>query len=73
VLLIEFVAIHEDLVEGVMEPYVAPGCQCTVNTVFRGIRMGEEIEGEFVTRGPLGLYQTGTWTVRRTKTTIADK
>jgi hypothetical protein len=72
VLLIEFVAIQEDIVEGVMEPYVAPDCQCTVNTVFRGVRLGEEIEGEFVTRGPYGLYQTGTWKVRRVKTTIAE-
>jgi hypothetical protein len=72
-LVIEFVGIHEDYVEGVMEPYIAPDCQCTVNTVFQGRRLGEEIEGEFVTRGPYGLYQTGTWKVRRTKTTVAEK
>ena len=72
VLLIEFVAIREDLVEGVLEPYIAPDCECTVNTIFRGVRLGEEIEGEYVTRGAFGLYQTGTWKVRRTKTTIAE-
>ena len=72
-LLIEFVRVNEDLVEGVLEPYIAPDCECTVNTVFRGVRLGEEIEGDFVTRGPYGLYQTGTWKVRRTRTTIAER
>ena len=72
-LMIHLVAIRDGLVEGVLEPYIAPDCRCTVNTVFRGRRAGERISGEFVTRGQFGLYQTGTWNVRRTKTTVAAK
>lgn len=72
-LMIHMVAIHDGLVEGILEPYIAPDCQCIVNTVFRGRRAGEEIAGDFTTRGPFGLLQSGTWSVRRTKTTIAAK
>jgi hypothetical protein len=71
-LLIKLVAVHDGMIEGMLEPYTAPDCQCVVNTIFRGSRTGERIAGEFVTRGAFGLYQTGTWQVRRTKTTIAE-
>lgn len=72
-LMIKMVAIHGGEVEGVLEPYIAPDCDCTVNTVFRGARAGDRITGEFVTRGPFGLYQTGTWQVRRTRTSVATQ
>jgi hypothetical protein len=72
-LLIRFVAIRGGFVEGMLEPYVAPDCQCTVNTVFRGYRDGERISGDFTTRGPMGLLQKGKWNARRTKTTIAER
>jgi hypothetical protein len=64
-LTIRFVAIRGGYVEGALEPYIAPDCQCVVQTVFRGRRAGEEIRGQFVTQGQPGPHQTGTWSVRR--------
>ena len=72
ILTIQFVAIRDGFVEGQLEPYIAPDCECTVSTIFQGRRAGESISGEFFTRGAYGLYQTGTWKVRRTKTIVAD-
>jgi hypothetical protein len=63
---ITFVRVRGGTVEGSLEPYIAPDCNCTVSTVFRGTLQGNEIRGDFVTRGAGGLHQTGSWSVRRT-------
>lgn len=62
---ITFVHVSDGVVEGALEPYVAPDCKCVVNTVFRGTVRGNEITGEYVTRGEAGLRQMGTWRVKR--------
>jgi hypothetical protein len=66
VLRITWVGLHRGYVEGALEPYLAPDCQCVVKTVFSGYvdDDGDMIKGEFVTTGP-AVQQTGTWTVRR--------
>lgn len=63
---VTFVEISDGLVEGELEPYMAPDCSCVVTTVFRGAVTGDRIEGTYVTRGPLGLRQEGRWSMRRT-------
>lgn len=62
---VTFVRVRGGTVEGSLEPYIAPDCNCTVTTVFRGALQGNEIKGEFETRGEGGLRQTGSWSVRR--------
>jgi hypothetical protein len=64
---ITFVRVRGGRVEGSLEPYVAPDCNCVVSTVFRGTLQpgGKEIKGEFETRGEGGLHQTGAWSVKR--------
>ena len=68
VLRITWVGLHRGFVEGALEAYIAPDCQCTVKTVFNGsvVADGNEIKGEFVTTGA-SLRQQGTWIVRRRK------
>jgi len=68
VLRITWVGLHRGYVEGALEPYIAPDCQCTVKTVFSGSVTddGLVIKGEFVTTG-VSVRQTGTWTVRKTR------
>jgi hypothetical protein len=65
VLQIAFVRVAEGQVTGVLEPYVAPDCQCQVTTSFSGTVQGDVIDGTFVTRGPGGLEQSGRWRVSR--------
>lgn len=62
---ITFVRVSGGLVEGALEPYIAPDCRCPVSTIFRGTVKGNVIEGEYVTRGEMGLRQEGTWRVER--------
>ena len=62
---VTFVRVSGGMVEGAMEKYIAPDCQCAVSTVFRGTLSGTTISGEFVTTGPMGLRQTGKWSVTR--------
>jgi hypothetical protein len=68
---VSLVRVVGGLVEGSLEPYIAPDCACTVTTTFRGTVRGNGITGDFLTTGPYGLRQTGTWDVTR-KTTHAD-
>lgn len=62
---VTFVRVTGGLVEGELEPYVAPDCKCVVFTVFRGAVQGNEIKGEYVTRGAMGLRREGKWGVKR--------
>jgi hypothetical protein len=66
-LAIRFVAVYGGEVEGALEPYIAPDCDCTVVTRFTGRVVGDTIRGTFVTRGALVGPQTGVWSVVREK------
>lgn len=71
VLRIAFVRIVGGVVEGAIEPYVAPDCRCTVRTVFQGTLSGDRIEGRYTTRGEFGVRQEGSWRAER-KTTSPE-
>jgi len=62
---ITLVRVRGGMVEGVLEPYVAPDCKCVVSTKFRGAIRNDAIEGDYVTTGEYGLRQTGSWRVTR--------
>jgi hypothetical protein len=64
-LAIIFVAVGATEVEGALEPYVAPDCECTVRTVFGGQVRGDTIRGTFITRGAMLAPQTGVWIIVR--------
>lgn len=68
VLRITWVGLHRGYIEGALEPYIAPDCQCTVKTIFSGYLndAGDVIEGEYVTIGTF-VKQTGTWKVLKKK------
>src|SRR5690349_21850451 len=52
-LAIKFVAIYGGEIEGALEPYTAPDCDCIVTTRFTGRVAGDTISGTFVTRDAL--------------------
>lgn len=62
---ITLVRVRAGLVEGVLEPYIAPDCTCIVTTTFRGAIQGDAIRGDYLTTGEYGLRQTGRWSVTR--------
>jgi hypothetical protein len=66
-LAVKFVGIHEGEVQGALEPYIAPDCDCTVTTRFTGRVVADTIRGTFVTRGALIGPQIGVWTVTRSQ------
>jgi hypothetical protein len=63
---IDFAAIRADSVRGVLEPYVAPDCECTVTTTFTGRLQGDELKGTFVTRNAGRVQAEGSWEMKRT-------
>ena len=63
---IDFVAVRADSVRGVLEPYIAPDCECTVNTTFFGQVRGNEIKGTFQTRNGGRVQAEGSWEMKRT-------
>lgn len=65
VLRITFVTVRDSMVQGALEPYIAPDCECVVVTEFLGTVTGDVIEGRYDTRGP-GVRQVGRWSMRRT-------
>jgi hypothetical protein len=64
---VRFVDIIGGEVEGALEPYVAPDCDCTVVTRFTGAVRSDTIRGTFITRGRLIPPQTGVWAVARSR------
>ena len=64
-LAVRFVEIVGGEVEGVLEPYVAPDCDCTVTTTFTGRVIADTVRGTFITRGRLIAPQTGVWAATR--------
>lgn len=65
VLKVTFVRVIGGMIEGTLEPYLAPDCHCTVTTVFQGVLKGNTINGQYVTSGGYGLRQQGEWSVQR--------
>ena len=66
-LAVRFLDIVGGQVEGALEQYVAPDCDCTVFTTFTGYVRGDTVRGTFITRGRLIAAQTGVWAVARNK------
>jgi hypothetical protein len=67
VLTIKLVRIAGGAVNGVLDPYRDPECDCPVQTTFTGKLTGDTIEGTFSTRGSQSsTAQSGTWRVKRT-------
>ena len=67
-LFIQFVRAEGNRINGAIQPYPAPDCECTLHTSFMGVRTGSRIEGTFITRHEdCGMTaETGKWwAVRR--------
>lgn len=66
VLTIRLVRVAGGNVNGVLDAYRDPECDCRVETTFAGQLKGDTIEGTFSTRGSqTAAPQTGTWRVKR--------
>jgi hypothetical protein len=64
---VTLIRVEGGIIRGELEPYMAPDCHCSVNTVFRGGLNGDRIDGQYVTRAQGGLLQEGRWSVTRRK------
>lgn len=62
---VSFVRVLGGTVEGVLEPYILPECNCPATTVFQGLVRGDSIVGDYVTRAEFGIRVNGTWRARR--------
>lgn len=62
---IDVVRIDADSIRGVLEPYVAPDCDCVVTTRFIGRVEGDRITGSFETRARGRLRAEGLWEMKR--------
>jgi hypothetical protein len=62
---IDFVAAQGDSIRGTLEPYIAPDCECTVNTTFFGQVRSDKITGTFQTRSAGRVRAEGSWEMRR--------
>jgi hypothetical protein len=69
-LTIHFVRIDGDLVEGVLDPYFDPACDCEAFTTFTGRLFENRITGTFVTRSAGDAITTGAWEVTRRRPAI---
>jgi hypothetical protein len=68
VLTIHLVRVAGGVVNGALDAYRDPGCDCPVETTFTGQLQGDTIEGTFSTRGAqTAAPQTGTWRVKRAR------
>jgi hypothetical protein len=66
VLTIKLVRVSGDTVNGVLDAYRDPECDCPVETTFVGKLNGNTIDGTFTTKGSQSVApQTGTWRVKR--------
>jgi hypothetical protein len=65
VLRIAFVHVGGGEVQGRLEPFTSPECNCRVSAVFRGRVEGDRIRGSFRTTDPNGYSRDGEWSVRR--------
>jgi hypothetical protein len=62
---IDFVAVHADVVQGTLEPYISPDCECIVVTTFVGHVRGDAIAGIFATRNAGHVIAEGRWEMHR--------
>jgi hypothetical protein len=62
---IDFVAVHADVVQGTLEPYVSPDCECIVVTTFVGQVRGHAIAGMFATQSEGHVIAEGRWEMHR--------
>jgi hypothetical protein len=62
---IDFVAIRADSIRGVLEPYIAPDCGCSVTTTFVGRVRADQITGTFQTRNAGRVQAEGSWEMKR--------
>jgi hypothetical protein len=62
---IDFVAARADSIRGVLEPYIAPDCQCAVSTTFFGHLKDGKITGTFQTRNAGRVQAEGSWEMKR--------
>lgn len=63
-LAIRFVRVAGGAVQGELEPYIAPDCDCVARTTFSGKAEAIEISGTYLTTTDRGT-QRGEWRVRR--------
>lgn len=69
ILQISFVNVEGGAVQGTMDPYTDPSCNCQVDTTFVGRITGDTIEGTFTTTpSGAGAPATGRWKMTRQKT-----
>ena len=61
---IRFVRVAGGAVQGELEPYIAPDCDCVARTIFYGKVEGNEISGTYLTTTDRGT-QRGEWRVRK--------
>ena len=62
---VQFVTISGGRVQGELEPYIAPDCECVVRTVFTGTLKGNVVSGSYLTITQWGGRQEGQWRVER--------
>ena len=62
---IDVVRVEADSIRGMLEPYVAPDCDCTVTTIFTGRVAGDRITGSFTTRAGGRVRAEGLWEMKR--------
>ena len=63
---IDVIRVQADSIRGVLEPYVAPDCECTVTTTFTGRVVGDRITGSFQSRAGGRVRAEGSWEMTRT-------
>lgn len=64
-LTIRFVRAAGDAIDGRLDPYWDPSCQCTAETAFRGRLIEGALRGTFVTRLSNGAQALGQWEALR--------
>ena len=67
VLTIRFVSASGGNVQGTMDPYRDPDCDCEVQTTFVGRLSGDTVEGTFTTARSGIPMATGRWSIARQK------
>ena len=70
VLTIQFAHVSDGTVDGRLEPYWDPDCQCEAITTFRGRLLGDRLEGTFSTRLGLTGQASGRWVAYRRRVAL---
>lgn len=64
---IRWVRMEGFLVEGRLDPFLDPVCQCRAETTFRAALGDDRLDGTYLTRLADGTVRTGRWRALRTK------